>query len=81
MHFLQVSPQVAALSEVLVAELARERSQPGVLPEVVSEIARLLEHAPAIRIHALEEQLLSLRLRVLDLNGLVPLWRNALEVL
>ena len=51
------------------------------LPEVVPEIARLLEHAPAVRIHALEEQLLSLGHRVLDLDRLMPVRWDALEVL
>lgn len=81
MDLLQVSAEVAALSEVLVAELARERSLPRVLPEVVSEVARLLKHAPTIWVHALEEELLSLGLRVLDLDGLVPLRWNSFEVL
>lgn len=67
-----MSSQVSALREIFVAELAGERSLASVLPEVVSEIARLFEHAPALRIHALEVQLLSLGLRVLDLDGLVP---------
>jgi hypothetical protein len=76
-----MSSQVSTLREIFVAELAGERSLAGVLPEVVSEIAWLFEHAPALRIHALEVQLLSLGLRVLDLDGLVPVRRNALEVL
>ena len=50
------------------------------LPEVVPQIARLLEHAPAVRIHALEEQLLSLSHGILDLDRLMPVRWNAFEV-
>ena len=81
MHLLQVSPEVATLGEVLVAELARERSLTGVLPEVVSQVARLFKHAPTTWVHALEEQLLSVGLRVPDLDGLVPLRWDTLEML
>jgi hypothetical protein len=48
---------------------------------MVPEIAWLLEHAPAVRIHALEEQLLSLSHGVLDLDRLMPVRWNAFEVL
>ena len=71
----------AALSEVLIAELACERSLAGMLPEVVPQIARLLEHAPAVRVHALEEQLDSLSVRVSDLDSLMPVGRHSLESL
>ena len=76
-----MSTQIATLGEVLVAILACEWSLSGVLPKVVPQVAGLLEDAPAARVHALEEQLLPLGHRVFDLDGLVPVRRDALEVL
>ena len=76
-----MSAQVSTLGEVFVAELARKGSLPGVLSEVVPEIARLFEHATEVGVHALEVEFLSLGLRVLDLDGLVPVAGDALEML
>ena len=54
-HILHVAAQVAALSERLVALGALERSDSGMLAEVVPEIAALLEDAVAALVLALEE--------------------------
>jgi hypothetical protein len=80
-YFLEVSPKISTLSEILAAVLARERSLTCMFSEMVSEIARLLEDTPAARVHALEEQLLSLCTGVFDLDHLVPVGWNAFEVL
>jgi hypothetical protein len=81
MYFLEMSPEISTLREVLAAVLARERSLTRMFPEVVSEIARFLEDTTAARVHALEEQLLSLGAGVLDLDDLVPVRWDAFKVL
>jgi hypothetical protein len=53
-HLLEMSAEISALCESLLAVLALEWPLPGVFSEVVSQIARLLEHTPATRVHALE---------------------------
>jgi hypothetical protein len=80
-HLFEVSPKISTLSEILAAVLARERSLTCMFSEMVSEITRLLEDTAAARVHALEEQLLSLSAGVLDLDHLVPVGRNAFKVL
>ena len=80
-NLLEMSPKISALRKILAAVLARERSLARMFSEVISEIARLLEDTTAARVHALEEQLLSLGARVLDLDHLVPIGGDALEVL
>lgn len=72
MHILEVPSQVATLGEGLLAIAAQERPLTGMLSKVVSQVAALLEHTPAVRVHALEIQLNSLCLRVSNLNRFVP---------
>ena len=76
-----MASQISALREVFVTVLTRERPLPRVLAEVVPQVARLLEDTPAVRVHALEEQLLALRRGILDLYRLVPVRGNSLELL
>lgn len=76
-----MSPKISALCEILAAVLAGEWSLAGVLPEVVPKIARLLKDTAAASVHALEVELLSLRVRVLDLDCLVPICWDTFEVL
>jgi len=69
---------------VFVTEGALERSLTSMLSEVVSKIARLLEHFAAdqallITDHALEEKLDSSSLWISYLDGLVPVIRNVFE--
>ena len=49
--------------------------------KVVPQIAALFEHAPALRVHALEIQLDPLCLGVPHLDGLVPVRWNSFESL
>ena len=75
-HVLHMAAEVAALSERLVALGALERPHPGVLPEVVPQIAALLEDAVAAFVLALEEQFDTLCLRITHLNRFVPRVRD-----
>jgi hypothetical protein len=75
-----MSAQVTALSEGLLALGAGEGSQAGVLAEVVSQVAALLEGAGATGIFALEKQLDALGVRILDFYRFVPLLGNAFKV-
>lgn len=81
MNVLQVSAQVATLSKGFLALGACEWSQASVLAEVVAEVAALLERTGAAGVLALEEKLDALRVGVLHLDGLVPFFRDAFEVL
>lgn len=76
-----MTTQVATLCERFVTELTRKWPCTRVLPKVVPQITAFLEHASAARVLALEEELDSLRLRVLLSNRLVPLLGDALECL
>jgi hypothetical protein len=80
-NLLQVSAQVPALGEILVAELTGEGALAGVLSKMVPQIARLFKDTPTFRVHALEEELLSLSLWILDPDGLMPLAGDAFEAL
>lgn len=79
MYILQVSAEVSTLSESLTALITNERSLSGVLPEVISKIARFLEHRITARIHAFEIQLDPLSLWVPDLDCLMPADRHSFE--
>lgn len=79
MNVLQVSAQIARLSEGFLAEGALERSQSGMLSEVVSEVAAFLEDATALRVPAFEVELDSLGFWVFHPDRLVPLLRDAFE--
>lgn len=76
-----MSAQISTLCEIFVAELARKGSLTSVLSEVIPKIARLFKHATAIGVHALEVEFLSLGLRILDLDSLMPVAWNPLEML
>ena len=78
---LHVPPQIAALGEGLLAPWALEGSLASVLPEVVTEVAALLENAAAPFELAFEVQFESLSLLVLHLDCLVPVVWNARESL
>lgn len=79
MDVLEVSAQIAALSEGLVTELAFEWALTSMFSKVVSEVAGLLEFAAAVVVHALEVQLDAPRVWVAHLDGLMPSCRNTLE--
>ena len=79
MDILKMSSKVTALSESLLAKGALERSHACVLTEMVTQVAALLEDAPALRVLALEVKFDSLSFRVFNSDGLMPLLRNALE--
>lgn len=81
MDILEVSPEITALSKRLVALLTDKWPLPRVLSEVVSEVARFLEHRVTAGIHALEVKLDALGLGVPDLDGLVPFGRHSFECL
>ena len=76
MHVLHMAAKVAALRECLVALGALERPHPGVLPEVVAQIAALLEDAVTAFVLALEEQFDALCLRITHLNRFMPRVRD-----
>ena len=78
-HILKVAPQVAALREGLVALGAVVGPLTCVLAEVVAQIAAFLEDTFATTVHALEIELDALRHLMFDLDGLVPLLRDAFE--
>ena len=75
-HVLHMPAEVAALSECLVALGALERSHPGVLSEVVPQIAALLEDTVTAFVLTLEEQFDALCLRITHLNRFVPRVRD-----
>ena len=72
MHILQVATQVTTLGEVLLADDTFVWPLPIVLPEVVPQIATLLEDAITAINPALELELHSEGLSVLLLEDLVP---------
>ena len=72
-HVLQVSTQISTLCESLVAIAAQEWSLASMLSKMVSQVARLFEDAPTVRIHALEVQFYPLCLRISNLYGFVPI--------
>ena len=78
---LHVPPEIAALGECLLAPWALEGPLASVLPEVVTEVAALLENAAAPFELAFEVQFESLSLLVLHLDGLMPVVWNARESL
>jgi hypothetical protein len=79
MYVLQVSAQVSALGECLLTEGTFEGPLASMLPEVVSQVATLFEDTPASRVLAFEVQFHSLSFRILNANGLVPLFRNSIK--
>ena len=81
MHILEVSPEVPALGEGLLAEGALEGSHPCMLPEVVPKVTTLLKYTAATGVLAFEVQLNSLSLRIPDPYSLVPLLGHSLESL
>ena len=78
-HVLHMAAKVAALSERLVALGALERPHPGMLPEVVPQIAALLEDTVTAFVLTLEEQFDALCLRITHLNRFVPRVRDTGE--
>jgi hypothetical protein len=81
MDLLEVSAKITALSEILLAVLASEGPLSSVFSEMVSQIARLFEYTPAVWVHTLEVQFLSLSLGVFYLYGFVPITWDTLKVL
>jgi len=78
-HVLQMSTQVAALCEFLMALWARERTQTRVLSEVIAQIAALLEDGVASFVTAPEVELDASARTVAHLNCLVPVAWHACE--
>lgn len=79
-HILQMSAQITTLCKSFLAFGAAEGSRACVLPEVIPQVATLLEGAGASCVFTFEEKLDALRDRVLHLNRLMPLRWNAFEV-
>jgi hypothetical protein len=79
MHILEMSPEIATLSEGFLAEWTFEGTQAGMLPEVVSQVAALLKDTPTVRVTALEIKLYSLSFRVLNSYCLVALFRDSFK--
>ena len=80
MHVFEVSAQVATLCKGFVALWAAKRPETSMLTEMVTQVATLLECRSATRVLALKEKLNTLRMRILDLDRLVPFFWNALEM-
>jgi hypothetical protein len=78
-HILEVSPEVPALSERLLAEGTLERPHPRVLSEMVAKVTTLLKYTPATHVLAFEVQLNSLSLGIPDPYSLVPLFGHSFE--
>ena len=76
-----MSAEVSTLSELLVAELALVGTNASVLPEVISQIARLIEWSLASRIITFEDQLVSIRTRVTNFYNFKPILRSIFESL
>lgn len=76
-----MAAEIAALSEGLVANVARERPLACVLAEVVPQVTAFLESALASCVFAAEIKFDALACVVLDLNCLVPLAWDASECL
>ena len=72
-HILQMSAKVSTLSECFMAIATSEGSLAGVLSEVVSQIATLLENTVTAWILTAEEQLDALSLLIPLLDCLMPL--------
>ena len=77
----EMSPQVAALREVLLADLALEWPQPSVLPKMISQVARFLENTVAARMVTLEKQVIPFSVRVLYPDDRMPIAWCILESL
>ena len=78
MHVFQMASKIAALREIFVAEAALERSQLGVLAEVVSQVPALLEHGAAAGVLAPELEV-ALAALVGKSHDLMPLSWNPFE--
>ena len=75
-HLLEVAAQVSALREGHLAVAASEGSNLGVLAEVVSKVAALLEHFIAPFKPACEIELLSICSFATNFDSLIPGPRN-----
>ena len=78
-HILQMPAKVAALSECLVALRTVVGPLTCVLAEVIPQIAALLEDLFAARVHTSEILLDALCHFMFHLNGLMPLFWDAVE--
>lgn len=67
------------MSEGLLAERTSERPLACVLPEVISQVAALLENTLAAFMLALEVKLYTLSTQILHLDSLVPVFGHPLE--
>jgi hypothetical protein len=79
MNVLEVTAQVATLSEALRTLGTDERTQACVFPEVVSQVAALPEDGIAALVTTLKVELDSHGLRISHLDCLVPVVRYAFE--
>ena len=77
-HVFEVTAQIAALCERLVASVALKRSLLGVLAEVVTKVAALAEDRVAALVLAAEVDLAALLVTV-NFDDIVPFGRNSLE--
>jgi hypothetical protein len=72
MDIFEVPPQVATLSECLLAIAAQERPLTSMFSEMVPQVAAFFKHTTTLRVHALKIQLNPLCLGVSNLDSLVP---------
>jgi hypothetical protein len=80
-NVFEMSAQIATLCESFMAFWTAEGSQACVLPEMVAQVAALLECAGTSRELALEEELDTLSMRVFNFDSLVPLGWNTFKML
>ena len=71
-----MAAQISTLRERFVTSRALKRSLTSMLPEVIPEVAALLEDTVAALVLAFEEQFHTLGHFIFDLNGFVPIVRN-----
>lgn len=74
-----MAAKISTLCEVLFAHITLVRSLHGMLAEVVAQVAALLEDGLAILVLADEVEVGALGLTVPDLDGLMPLVRDAFK--
>lgn len=79
MYILQVPSKISTLGESFLTEGALERPEACVLSKVVPQVAGLLKDTSTLRVLAFKIELDPLCVRILNSDGLVPLFWDALE--
>lgn len=81
MDILEMSAQISALCKSFLAFWTGERPQASVLPEVITQVAALLECAGASWVFTLKEKLDALGVWIFNFDCLVPLVWNSFKML